>query len=837
MSGNQSISGALSVAGGISTPSLTATSGTIASLSCSSLSVSGMGSATFQNLTTTAATTGTLMATSQISAPTVLVAGTNVGTRLNTLESDLDVAETNLATVLTRTNNQSYAAGTGTTTFTGTLSVPNTLQLAGTNVGTRLSTLETDLDDAEQALDTVKAKTTNQSFASSTNITSFSGILSASTLLVGAGNANVGTTLSGLESRTANQSTSGTTTTFSGPVSLSDGATVAANKTLNLQGNLSANTGTFAGALQANAGLSITGGLTSTTAGLTVGGAIMANGGLQVPSGKTLVLTGNISANSTTVSPTDVSRIQGLTSNAQTQLTALQGKTANQTASGTTTTFSGTLAAASISLNGTDLATTLNSKVSTDGAGNAAVQTLLANDVTVSGIVAPRYLVLKDNDGTEQSVLYQDEEVLYYAHQYNGGVHRVVAKDLGGVQKVALDITANTAAFGVPVSATSATVSNATITNLTATSATIPTANLTALNGSTLRTTNNGGSATWAPASQTFLPSNYVSSISGHPHSGRIGTITAPARAASKVWVSCPVGFAHSRAAPVGSNFVDSRMFVVADFRWLLVSSTGTVLASGQPRYHNNSATEVAGTRAYTFNNNSSQGNLFYKQYIANVVCDLDIPFSEQQASFDVYLSLGQAKVVLNYSTAEPTPSSTYYSMRSTDGGLTWYSGTASATYVSVGTAAGTGYSAVACTFQLGPTSSLTGGLETDALATRSLAVSGPIVSTNPFPSYLGGYITTPSGPVPILCSMTDTQTLYGGGVLTNNDYNWLILPGYRVVPYRHPNYQSGGEYANLSRFDNTTGTSPIYVPESVRDLGSMKVYYRGVEVVVSGLS
>ena len=39
-----------------------------------------------------------------------------------------------------------------------------------------------------------------------------------------------------------------------------------------------------------------------------------------------------VSFNGTTVSPTDVSRIQGLTSNAQTQLTALQGKTANQTA-------------------------------------------------------------------------------------------------------------------------------------------------------------------------------------------------------------------------------------------------------------------------------------------------------------------------------------------------------------------------------------------------------------------------------------------------------------------------------------------------------------------------
>ena len=79
---------------------------------------------------------------------------------------------------------------------------------------------------------------------------------------------------------------------------------------------------------------------TSTFQGaITAGGLITANLGLTIPTSKILTLVGNISANSVTVTPTQLSYVSGLTSNAQTQLNAITANVSTNYAPLTAPTF------------------------------------------------------------------------------------------------------------------------------------------------------------------------------------------------------------------------------------------------------------------------------------------------------------------------------------------------------------------------------------------------------------------------------------------------------------------------------------------------------------------
>jgi hypothetical protein len=67
-------------------------------------------------------------------------------------------------------------------------------------------------------------------------------------------------------------------------------------------------------------------------------GNINANGGITLPAGQTLTIVGDISANATTITPTELSYLDGVTSNLQTQLNSVGIGTSS---TGTYSTISG----------------------------------------------------------------------------------------------------------------------------------------------------------------------------------------------------------------------------------------------------------------------------------------------------------------------------------------------------------------------------------------------------------------------------------------------------------------------------------------------------------------
>lgn len=192
--GNFSVSNNLSVGGNLACSSLTTSSATIPDLNVTNLTVSGAtNTGTFQTLTASTMNTSNMTATGTVTATTLYAGTKNVGTSIGTLQSDMTTAQSNVATLLTRTTNQTYTASTQTTTFTGTVAVP-TLTLNGADLNTRIGATET--------------KTTNQSFSGST--TTFTGTTALPTV------------------------------TASGLLTANGGLTIPVGKVLTLSGNMTA---------------------------------------------------------------------------------------------------------------------------------------------------------------------------------------------------------------------------------------------------------------------------------------------------------------------------------------------------------------------------------------------------------------------------------------------------------------------------------------------------------------------------------------------------------------------------------------------------------------------
>lgn len=240
MSGNLTVSNNVSVAGSITSNSLTTNQATIPNLTVNNLTVSGTtNTGTFSNLTVNSLDTNTLSATTSIVSPVIQVGTKNVGTTLTSLESNMTTAQTNISNLQTKTTNQTFNSTTQTTSFTGSVSVPTfnlqtQMNLNGNIVADNKTITPVELGQ----LDGVSSNIQTQINSANTKI-------------------------SAVEVKTQNQSAISGTTTFGGIVSI---------PTLNLQSQLNLNN--------------------------------------------------NIVADSKTISPVEIGRLDGVSSNIQTQIDA-----------------------------------------------------------------------------------------------------------------------------------------------------------------------------------------------------------------------------------------------------------------------------------------------------------------------------------------------------------------------------------------------------------------------------------------------------------------------------------------------------------------------------------
>ncbi len=130
-------------------------------------------------------------------------------------------------------------------------------------------------------------------------------------------------------------------------------------------------------------------------------------------------------------------------------------------------------------------------------------------------------------------------------------------------------------------------------------------------------------------------------------------------------------------------------------------------------------------------------------------------------------------------------------------------------------------------------------------LSTTTANITNATISnyTNPAPCFIGAYVimTNGGGMQPIFCTIKNTANYYTGfqsaysyvGV-TNGDYGYVVFPGYKLEVYRHPSF--GGIYGLLG-YDNTNGTVPVMFSNDYKDVGSWKLYYKGTEVLVATMS
>jgi hypothetical protein len=111
---------------------------------------------------------------------------------------------------------------------------------------------------------------------------------------------------------------------------------------------------------------------------------------------------------------------------------------------------------------------------------------------------------------------------------------------------------------------------------------------------------------------------------------------------------------------------------------------------------------------------------------------------------------------------------------------------------------------------------------------------------TKPLPCQIGGYVIAGNGGgfQPIICTMRNVINFYSNfqgqnyyvGVL-NNDYGYIIVPGYSMDIYRDPSF---GRSYSVTRYDNTSGTSPLTFFPNYKDVGSWKLYYMNTEVLIT---
>ena len=95
--------------------------------------------------------------------------------------------------------------------------------------------------------------------------------------------------------------------------------------------------------------------------------------------------------------------------------------------------------------------------------------------------------------------------------------------------------------------------------------------------------------------------------------------------------------------------------------------------------------------------------------------------------------------------------------------------------------------------------------------------------------AYLFNGVNPGYGSFPIFSSITNYIT-FG---MNDIDDNYLVMPGYKIIVYVNDNY--GG---NSTTIDNTASSSILFQATSnVNQGSSCKLYYNGVEIVISGFS
>jgi hypothetical protein len=94
--------------------------------------------------------------------------------------------------------------------------------------------------------------------------------------------------------------------------------------------------------------------------------------------------------------------------------------------------------------------------------------------------------------------------------------------------------------------------------------------------------------------------------------------------------------------------------------------------------------------------------------------------------------------------------------------------------------------------------------------------------------AYLMNGVNPGVGSFPIFCSIN-----YSTFGMNDIDDNYLVMPGYKIIVYVNDNY--GG---NSTTIDNTASSSILFQATSnVNQGSSCKLYYNGVEIVISGFS
>lgn len=200
MSGNLTVSNNVSVAGSITSNTLIANQATIPNLTVSNLTVSGTtNTGTFSELTVNTLDTNTLSATTSIVSPVIQVGTKNVGTAIESLETNMTTAQTNISNLQTKTTNQSYNSTTQTTSFTGSVSIPtlnlqtqlnlnnNIVADSKTITPVELGQLDGVSSNIQTQINTNNTKIMNleikaQNFSAVSGTTTFGGIVSIPTL-------------------------------------------------------------------------------------------------------------------------------------------------------------------------------------------------------------------------------------------------------------------------------------------------------------------------------------------------------------------------------------------------------------------------------------------------------------------------------------------------------------------------------------------------------------------------------------------------------------------------------------------------------------------------------
>ncbi len=375
-------------------------------------------------------------------------------------------------------------------------------------------------------------------------------------------------------------------------------------------------------------------------------GLITADGGLTIPSTKILTLTGDISANSTTISPVELSYLNNVSSNVQTQLDSKGGLATqnswsnwNDFSSGsfnntTNLTYSRT---ANIptqqglhlqwNRDGSDgYSYIMNNKGGSttnsgfrfqrfNGSGVyidepltiddsiTTTKTLFGVSASFSNTLESRYNVCKDTSTSTQSVLYQSNNTLYISNQTNNSQITFAGLDASANQFIPLELNSS-----------GATINNSLTVNGNITSNQIKTNNIDFYNSPLTISYNNNRRA--------------LDSVPSYGSYALIGSVVVPAKSSMTINFTSPI--AVTGDAPVGvSNQTVSRQ--ITGFSCII---TRNDVVFAQPTVSFN-LSNWNSTRTFTY---TALGATF-KQYATNVLASFDPTYDElTQYTYKIYI-------------------------------------------------------------------------------------------------------------------------------------------------------------------------------------------------------